>query len=219
MRRQRPRLVVLRCFVRLLNGNHHAGGFNHRASLAADRKSEGRHRRPGDDRHNLDPRGNFERNLAVNGAIHDPCDATLQNVAGANSHSNLSSKKACSVQSLPRGVGSESDGSETICELAERPTPSVCRDDQSRNAIAGGSASLHGIDGGRHKPIWCLDSLSDSHLALGSEGCILYSEVYQGGVGPTEFLLQLREARNGPSTAKLPRCHGALMVNRIKGIL
>lgn len=72
---------------------------------------------------------------------------------------------------------------------------------------------------GRHKPIWCLDSLSDSHLALGSEGCILYSEVYQGGVGPTEFLLQLREARNGPSTAKLPRCHGALMVNRIKGIL
>ena len=48
------------------------------------------------------------------------------------------------------------------------------RSRESRSRVDG-QVSTEATDG-RHRPICCLDSRSDSHLALGSEGCILYSE-------------------------------------------
>ena len=48
------------------------------------------------------------------------------------------------------------------------------RSRESRSRVDGQVSTE--VTDGRHRPICCLDSRSDSHLALGSEGCILYSE-------------------------------------------
>ena len=91
-RRVRFRLIDL-CFAALLlNGNHDAGGFDDRVSLASHRQSKGSDRRLGDDRYDFDPRGDFERHFAIHRAIHYSSNATLQKVARANFHSNVSSK-------------------------------------------------------------------------------------------------------------------------------
>ena len=92
------------------------------------------------------------------------------------------------------------------------------RSRESRSRVDG-QVSTEATDG-RHRLICCLDSRSDSHLALGTwiRGLHSLFGVYQGGVGPTEFCYNYGKLE----TALRPEscCEAmASMVKKIKGIL